>query len=72
MKLIPTDVSNMAIDPVTGAVLNKDMGAYATIKAAREEKKRQFRLEDKVARLEQRVADLEAQLQLARDMGSIL
>lgn len=70
--MFKTDVANMQIDPVTGTVINTNMSEYEQIKRAREEKKRQFKLEEKLARLEQKVADLEAQLQLARDMGSIL
>lgn len=72
MQTVKTNVPNMVLDTSTGAVLNKDIGGYEQIKRAREEKKRQFRLEERVAKLEQKVADLEAQLQNARDMGSIL
>ncbi len=59
MKEIKTDVPNMVIDQSTGLVINKDIGAYEAIKRAREEKKRQYRLEDRVAKLEQKIQDLE-------------
>lgn len=57
-----TTTPNMVVDKTTGAVLNTDMGAYAAIKAARAEKRKQFQLIDRVNKLEIEVAELKAMM----------
>lgn len=52
----------MVVDKTSGIVINTDMGAYSAIKKAREEKRRQATLLDRVDALEKRVLELEGLL----------
>jgi hypothetical protein len=58
-----TNIPGMVIDTATGAVINKELGAYHAIKKAREERRAQAALAERVTALEAEVKYLRNKLE---------
>lgn len=62
-----TTTPNMVVDKSSGLVINTDMGAYAAIKAQREERRRQSQMYDRVSRLEIELAEMKEHLRILQE-----